>query len=462
MRHLPSRRVSAWLAAAALAGGGVTALAAATATDTAATVAAPAERQRPVLGDTVAVYDVGAVDQTVVDLVAQVADATGAQWTTGRTGSLGMRRVVRAGQPIHAAPDGFVIPVVYVAFPETAMGWLLGFDVAAAAADASGPLRVGLNERGAALTGAAAGDVIEIETRTGTVVRVEVAAIVPASILGGSELVMSTSAADRLGEPPDTRAVIWGFDSRAELDAAITASGLEQRSNTGVARSWDPLEPDSTLGTLSMKERLGPPWFQVGEGSAVTMHPTWRAQNLTNGRVLLNETIPISARCHVRVVDALRAALADVAAAGLTGAIDVVNANTYGGCYAPRFSRGSWFLSRHAWGTALDINTVANCQGCVPQMDCDVVRIFRRHGFAWGGNFAYPDGMHFEWVGERRDQIAFDSTYCDNIVAPAGADVPAGDGRVVAATVSAAANPDLRGVGVLTAALGDPHGEHGH
>ena len=58
---------------------------------------------------------------------------------------------------------------------------------------------------------------------------------------------------------------------------------------------------------------------------------------------------------------------------------------------------------------ALDTNTVSNCQGCVPQMNCDVVRIFRKHGFAWGGNFLMPDGMHFEWVGERRDQLSYPS-----------------------------------------------------
>jgi hypothetical protein len=123
----------------------------------------------------------------------------------------------------------------------------------------------------------------------------------------------------------------------------------------------------------------------------------------------------------VRVVDALRAALADVAAAGLGGAIDVGNANTYGGCYGgARFNRLTQtqigFLSRHSYGMALDTNTVTNCQGCVPAMNCQVVRIFRRHGFAWGGNFNRPDGMHFEWVGERRDQISYGSRYCPNLV----------------------------------------------
>ena len=100
-------------------------------------------------------------------------------------------------------------------------------------------------------------------------------------------------------------------------------------------------------------------------------------------------------------------------------AIEVSNANAYGGCYNPRYSRNSGFLSRHSYAMALDTNTVSNCAGCrPPPMDCRVVRIFRRHGFAWGGNFRQPDGMHFEWVGEPRDQISYPSTYCPNRVNP--------------------------------------------
>ena len=115
----------------------------------------------------------------------------------------------------------------------------------------------------------------------------------------------------------------------------------------------------------------------------------------------------------------LAAALQAVVDAGLAGYIDVANANTYGGCFGPRFSRivgtqlGS--LSRHTWAQALDTNTVSNCQGCVPQMDCRVVRIFRAHNFAWGGNFLNPDGMHFEWVGEPRNNYQYPSRYCPNV-----------------------------------------------
>jgi hypothetical protein len=194
---------------------------------------------------------------------------------------------------------------------------------------------------------------------------------------------------------------------------------------------------------------LGEPWYRFEANGSISMHPTWIATNLRPGRELLNSAIPIRARCHVKVVNGLKAALAEVAAAGLGGAIDVANANTYGGCYGgARFNRLTQtrigFLSRHSYGMALDTNTVSNCQGCVPRMNCEVVRIFRRHGFAWGGNFNVPDGMHFEWVGERRDNIAYPSEFCPN--------------RVNATTQST----DLEPLGREVLVVGDEEANHDH
>jgi hypothetical protein len=119
----------------------------------------------------------------------------------------------------------------------------------------------------------------------------------------------------------------------------------------------------------------------------------------------------------------LQAALAEVVGSGLGSQIDVANANRYGGCFYPRFNRVTGnlgFLSRHSWGAPLDTNTTTNAQGAVPRMNCDVVRIFRKHNFAWGGNFLTADGMHFEWVGERRDLYQYPSRYCPNLPLPVG------------------------------------------
>ena len=221
----------------------------------------------------------------------------------------------------------------------------------------------------------------------------------------------------------DTQMVVWNIPSRAAFDAAVQNFGLVGRTNTKINRSWDARDPDDTLSTARAKSMMGEPWYRVVSGDTIAMHPTWMSTYLTNGRVLMNSSIPIRAQCHLGIVNGLQAALSEIAAAGLGGHIDVGNTNTYGGCFNPRYSRNSGFLSRHAYAMAIDMNTTSNCQGCVPQMNCSVVRIFRKHGFAWGGNFRQPDGMHFEWVGEARDQIPYPSRYCPNIGSPSAQSV---------------------------------------
>ena len=192
-------------------------------------------------------------------------------------------------------------------------------------------------------------------------------------------------------------------------------------------RSWDPLDPDGTIGLARTKKLLGE--FVVPRHGKLV--PCW---STTRGRSIhpAPRALPHGHPCLVQQDHQVRsaAALQEVVDAGLAGYIDVANTNTYGGCFGPRFSRivgdSARSLSRHTWAQALDTNTVSNCQGCVPQMDCRVVRIFRAHNFAWGGNFLNPDGMHFEWVGEPRNNYQYPSRYCPNVAG--GAD------RIVATT----------------------------
>lgn len=405
------RAIAAALTAAAVAGSAV-ALALDGPVVEPATAAVGAERILQPVGDLVSVYDVGDIDAEVVTMAATAARRVGAVATPMRTGSLGMERVTRNGAVVHAPPSGYMIPMVYTAIPHSAVGRVVGAHVSALL----GPNRLVLNEMTAGIMGAAKGDRIEIRASDGSVRALTVAGVLPYAEIGGADMIITTDVAARLGATADTRVVIWGFSDRAAIDRALAE--LEARPRTRVLRSWSAPNPDSTLGTPRVKQALGEPWYGFAADGGVVMHPDWVARHLTDGRVLLDPAIPIRARCHVKVVGALRAALADVAAAGLGGAIDVGNANTYGGCFAPRFNRLSGqigFLSRHSYGMALDTNTTSNCQGCTPRMHCDVVRIFRRHGFAWGGNFLVPDGMHFEWVGERRDLIEYPSTYCPNV-----------------------------------------------
>ena len=71
---------------------------------------------------------------------------------------------------------------------------------------------------------------------------------------------------------------------------------------------------------------------------------------------------------------------------------------TYDGCYVPRFiardPNGS--ISLHTWGIAIDMDAATNYRGIRGTMDSRVVEIFKRWGFAWGGDWRYTDPMHFE------------------------------------------------------------------
>ena len=80
------------------------------------------------------------------------------------------------------------------------------------------------------------------------------------------------------------------------------------------------------------------------------------------------------------------------------GLADAIHPDEYAGCYYPRYigrdpANG---LSLHSWGIALDLNVPGNQRGTVGEMDRTVVAVFKRWGFAWGGDWSYTDPMHFE------------------------------------------------------------------
>lgn len=379
-----------------------------------ATVAVVATRFAVEPGDNAVAYDMGAVDQFVVAAMGQAAASVGGFSAPLRVGALGMVRITRAGVTVHAPPAGYLVPTVFIGMPRAALAGIMGADVSSVLTRDT----VILNELGAEITGAIVGDVIAMSAKNGSVQEFTIVGIRPYSQIGSSELVMNTDAVARLGATFDTEVVAWGFSSRDAFDEAVRLSGLVGRHETKVSRSWDASSPDRTLSTLVVKSLIGEPWYRFNSDGSISMHPEWEAANLPPARVVLNPTIPIRARCHLQVAEAISAALADVVAAGLSAQIEVDNANLYGGCFNARFNRLSGqigSLSRHAYAIALDTNTVSNCQGCIPAMHCGVVRIFRKHGFAWGGNFLRPDGMHFEWIGEPRHLIQYPSRYCPNL-----------------------------------------------
>lgn len=163
------------------------------------------------------------------------------------------------------------------------------------------------------------------------------------------------------------------------LVAAVERIARRQRTGQPVAVGGDLA---AAVGTFGYR------WFADG---TVAPDPAWVAANIRTGRVPILGDVT----CHKVMLPQLRGALREVAARGLAGKI---HPDEYGGCYVPRFiardpSRG---LSLHTWGIAVDLNVPGNQRGVAGEIDRTVVSIFKSWGFAWGGDWAWTDPMHFE------------------------------------------------------------------
>jgi len=114
-----------------------------------------------------------------------------------------------------------------------------------------------------------------------------------------------------------------------------------------------------------------------------------------NHMALLNNNfggcIPSKIYCNKIMLGKLSDALMEIKTAGLLHMIV-----TWNGCFNVRKSRTSNSYSLHAWGIAIDINAESNKLGSKPTLSPEIVSIFKRNGFDWGGDWKYPDGMHFQ------------------------------------------------------------------
>jgi hypothetical protein len=377
--------------------------------------------------DIVSVYTARELGPAMADAAVTAAISAGGVGVVINAGVVGLFNVLRNGQLVSTAPTGFRYPLSTTVMPPEVAGRVISRDRARTLALGG----VVINAVTAAAHGVQVGDSLSVLGWDGTAHALTVGAIAPDEEVG-AELLIPPAVAAAIGLDRPSSVIIWGFRSRPEIDQALAAAGLVN-STTRIRHSWDPPDPDATLSYADLKPVLGE-FAYAGSGESVTLEPGWFESHISR----VNLPLGIRSWCHKVVTPALQGALNEVAAAGLNGAIDVVNTNTFGGCFhahevTPLGSSTGGFLSRHSWAMAIDMNTVQNPEGSPPTMNCDVVRIFRKWGFAWGGNFLQGDGMHFEYVGRRRDQLAYPSRYCPNIVTtvtPSSVPAPpATDGR---------------------------------
>jgi hypothetical protein len=234
----------------------------------------------------------------------------------------------------------------------------------------------------------------------------------------GADLVLGNEAGSpairvgaRASMPPRVDAVVnepWGrrlgmvagnavLVSTGTADPAVVAEALRRRVGARVTVSpltaSSPAEGRQTafLTGGSVAEAVGSFSYRYFPDGTVEPDPAWVAANIAT------EPVPIlgAVTCHRVLLPQLRGALQEVADRGLA---DRINPGDFGGCYVPRFiardpAKG---LSLHTWGIALDLNVQGNLRGTVGAIDRRVVDVFKRWGFAWGGDWSYTDPMHFE------------------------------------------------------------------
>lgn len=175
-----------------------------------------------------------------------------------------------------------------------------------------------------------------------------------------------------------------GRDLKARLPGAQLRRIRPETETGGGAPAPQPVGTVSgtTIGTMS---------FRILKNGFIDPDPVWVAANIVTG------SVPIlgSVRCHRIMFNQLSGALGEIEKVGLASE---VRPGDYAGCYVPRFidrdpRRG---LSMHAFGLAVDLNVSTNGLGTRGDMHPDVVAIFQKWGFMWGGTWSRPDPMHFE------------------------------------------------------------------
>ncbi|WGL52637.1 M15 family metallopeptidase [Nocardioides sp. BP30] len=213
-----------------------------------------------------------------------------------------------------------------------------------------------------------------------------------AQIPGLVDVVVNTAWGKALGMVPDNAVIISTSITSPErvtkpLKRLLGTAASVQRLDAVARYGLDPnaVQFANVVGTVA--QAVGHYTYRVLGGGMIAPDPAWVSAHIAT------ESVPIlgNVTCNKYLFPQLEAALAEVQARGLAGTI-----HSTAGCYYPRFIAGTSSLSNHAFGLAIDINAPENERGTSGQMNRQVVQIFQKWGFTWGGTWHYTDPMHFE------------------------------------------------------------------
>ncbi|MCD4532977.1 M15 family metallopeptidase [Nocardioides sp. cx-169] len=206
------------------------------------------------------------------------------------------------------------------------------------------------------------------------------------------DVVVNEKWVEPLGMKPGNALLVGtGVTSPYSVRRAVEqAAGVSAQMTDIVAQQGlDPGARQIAVPIGTVAEAVGTFTYTVLGGGRIAPDPAWVASHIATEQVPILGTVT----CNRFVIPQLREALLEIQATGLA---DEIHPGEYAGCYYPRFIAGSTTLSNHSFGLALDLNTPGNQRGTVGEMHPVVVSIFKKWGFAWGGDWNYTDPMHFE------------------------------------------------------------------
>jgi hypothetical protein len=340
------------------------------------------------------VFESGGVQDDTLESVQRIAGLVGARFGVVHAGTIRLMGVSRDGRPVQVFREGYGVPVSTLVMNPVEVGPLLDSRLWAELAPEGAVI---MSERSAALRGAMVGDEVELEGWNGRMLSFEISAVLPDEVLDWYELVLHPSVAEALDLERPSRLMVWDGVAGELTDMLLGA--VASKPTVALRRPFDIRDTtDSTLSTIAQKERFGEFSFRrSANGDFIVIDPEWVDSNI----VWVDFPETGAFRCHRAVVPYLRSAMDELRRLGLSEEISFSDFQAAGGCYVPRLMRGGdkgFAISRHAWGTAIDLNPSTNRYGEEGSLSEEFGQVLRRWGFAWGAGWTVPDVMHFEWT----------------------------------------------------------------
>jgi hypothetical protein len=193
---------------------------------------------------------------------------------------------------------------------------------------------------------------------------------------------------------------VWSGGVTVIDPAAISRGALPtnqlgdvERRADGTIKPLSVAQIEQVFGRLVVEERKDKPGF-------VRIERDWERRNITKLATPLLADLGFEyIRVHVKAAPHFAAVFEEIAQRQLQGVL-----LGCGGTFVPRHINRDPDrpLSSHSWGVAIDLNVEWNGYRRQPALAGligsvrELVPIFAAQGFAWGGHFSIPDGMHFE------------------------------------------------------------------